>query len=307
MQGPGFGKPSVGVVFDADFGNNIDDLLALGLLYGIESKSEGRVVSLSTSKSSLQSAALLDAMVKFYFGRPVPIGMPEAGKGSETTTILTAIPGKFPNGIKHLNDTADPAPAIRNAFTAHHDQNCIVLLSGPATNLASALALPKVKELAAAKVRFLMVVADDGLKSDLPALNKVLSEWPTPITFCGADIGEQVAFPGRSFEGEEFKWVPATGHPVIEAYRAFKPMPYDASSTAMAAALHAVRPHEKYFGTSDAGVMSLKDSGELKFTPSAGGKHQQLVFDPAQKERALKAYVELLSIKPVQRGFRRPS
>lgn len=300
-------KPSVGVVFDADMGNSIDDALALALLYGIESKSEARVVSLSTTKSTLKSAAFLEALQKFFFGRPVSVGMPETGKDTAVTPMLAAVADRYPNTIKQLNDTADPAPVIRNAFTAHHDGNCIVLLAGPATNLASALALPRVKELVAAKVRFLMIVADDGLRSDAPALRKVVAEWPGPITVCPSEVGEAAPFPAKAWESDAFAWVQPPGHPVMDAYRAFKPMPYDAVSTAMAAALHAVRPHEKYFGVSEAGTLSVTDDGGLRLTAAAGGKHQVLTLDPAQKERVLKAYVDLVSIKPTQRGFRRPS
>jgi hypothetical protein len=307
MQAAAMAKPPVGIVFDADMGNSIDDALSLALLYGFESKTEARVVSLSTTKSTLKSAAFLEAMQKFFFGRPVPVGMPESGKDTTVTPMLNAVVDKYPNTIKQLNDTADPAPVIRNSFTAQHDQNCIVLLAGPATNLASALALPGVKELAAAKVYSLMVVADEGLRSDVPALRKVLSEWSGPITFCGSDVGDQARFPGKAWESDAFAWVQPPGHPVMDAYRAFKSMPYDAASTAIAAALHAVRPHEKYFGVSDPGTMSVSEEGQLKFTPASGGKHQQLVFDPAQKERVLRTYLELVSIKPTQRGFRRPS
>jgi len=49
MQFGGQGKPSVGVIFDADLGNTIDDALALALLYGLQGKNESRVVSVSVT------------------------------------------------------------------------------------------------------------------------------------------------------------------------------------------------------------------------------------------------------------------
>ena len=175
-------KPSVGIVFDADMGNSIDDALALALLYGIESKSEARVVSLSTTKSTLKSAAFLEALQKFFFGRPLPVGMPETGKDTRVTPMLAAVADKYPNTIKQLNDTADPAPAIRNAFTAHHDGNCIVLLAGPATNLASALALPRVWEPALRQ-------EDAERRARIPTLSRLPRE---------ARAGHDSRFPARS-------------------------------------------------------------------------------------------------------------
>src|SRR5205085_7811738 len=98
---------------------------------------------------------------------------------------------------------------------------------------------------------------------------------------------------------KDFAWSPA--HPVADAYKAYKAMPYDAPTSAMAAVLYAVRPQEAYFKTSDAGTVSVLEGGKLKFTASPQGKHRQLTFDPAQKNRILKAYTEIASAKPVPR------
>ncbi|MBC7924488.1 MAG: hypothetical protein H7039_02430, partial [Bryobacteraceae bacterium] len=95
-------------------------------------------------------------------------------------------------------------------------------------------------------------------------------------------------------------------HPVVDAYTAHKPMPFDTPTTDMAAVLYAARPQEGYFKVSEAGTLSVDDSGEVKFATSANGKHRKLVPDPAQKERLLKIYTELASAKPVPRMRFRP-
>ena len=77
-------------------------------------------------------------------------------------------------------------------------------------------------------------------------------------------------------------------HPVVDAYRSAAAMPYDAPATALAAALYAARPKENYFQLS-----------------APEGRHRRLIADPAQKDRILKTYVELVSAKPVQRVPRR--
>ena len=68
MQFPGQGKPPVGIIFDSDMGNRIDTALAMSLLYGLDGKNEARVVSISVSKSTLKSAALCEAIGRFYAG-----------------------------------------------------------------------------------------------------------------------------------------------------------------------------------------------------------------------------------------------
>jgi purine nucleosidase len=176
MQFPGQGKPPVGIIFDSDMGNSIDDALALALLYGFDGKNEARVVSVSVSKPNLKAAAFCEAVGRFYagavsgafggFGRTLPIGLAAPGKMDEDTPMLTVPLAKrnaegtpiYDHGIHKLNDTAEVAALIRNAFTAQFDQNAIVVLAGPATNLVKVLDLPGAKDLIAHKVRFLSLV-----------------------------------------------------------------------------------------------------------------------------------------------------
>ena len=308
MQFPGAGaKPAVGVVFDCDMGNRIDDVLALALLYGLDGKNEVRVVSVSSTKSNVKSAALCDAMMRFFtlgFSRTLPVGLADDGKMAGDTPILSAAldrknpEGKpaYQHGINNINDTAECSALIRNAFTAQHDGNAIVVLGGPASNLVKAMDLPGVKDLIGRKVRSLILCTGD-LKGDAAAARKLLTEWPTPVIGCGDEVGEALPYPGSSI-ATEFAWAPA--HPVVDAYKAHQPMPYDAQATSLAAMLYAGRPDKGYFKLSDPGTFRVGDAG-VEFVPGPGGKHRQLIVDPAQKEAVLKAYVELVSLKPVPR------
>lgn len=325
-------KPPVGVIFDSALGEGIDGALAMALLYGLDGKNETRVVSISTSKSNIQSAALAEAIGRFYAGavsgafnsvaRTLPVGMSTAGKLTETSAMLSVPLDRknadgtpvYAHGIHKLNDTAEPAALIRNALTSQQDQNCFVVLAGPATNLVTILDLPGVKELIAHKVRYLSVsagsfagaTADVNITADLHAAQRLFAEWPTPIYAAGTEVANSVLFPAASIE-KDFAW--STTHPVVDAYRAYKSMPYDAPTRDLATVLYAVRPKEGYFKLSEPGTISVLDDGRTKFTPGAGGKHQYLLFDPDQRERLIKTYTEIASAKPVPRlpRFRRPA
>src|SRR5215471_7512246 len=185
MQIFGMGKPSVGVVYDASFGDGIDSALALALLYGLQGKNESRVISVSVSRNSLSSAIFASILVRFYTGEPgpfmgiAPIGLTLAGKKAEDTPLLAAVvKGSYPRDIKQMNDTADPVAAIRNALTAQYDQNAIVVLAGPATNLAGVLALPGASQLIKAKVRHLVIAAGSQFEADPAAAKAVFTAWP---------------------------------------------------------------------------------------------------------------------------------
>src|SRR5438093_2566965 len=109
----------------------------------------------------------------------------------------------YAHGIEKPNDTAEVPALIRNALTSQYDQNCIVVLIGPASNLAQLLGLPGVKDLIAKKVRFLSVMGGaypDGkpefnIASDIAAAKKLFAEWPTPIVASGYELGEALPFP----------------------------------------------------------------------------------------------------------------
>jgi inosine-uridine nucleoside N-ribohydrolase len=309
-------------------GNSIDDALALALLYGLDGKSEARVVSVSVSKSNLKAAAFCEAAGRFYagavsgafsaFGRTLPVGLSTGGWRPEDTPMLEVPLAKknaegapvYSHGIEKLNDTAETTALIRNAFTAQHDQNAVVVLAGPATNLVKVLDLPGAKELIAAKVRFLSMTggafpdgkAEFNIKADVPAARKLFAEWPTPIVTAGFEVGDSLRFPASSIE-KDFSWT--LDHPIADAYRAYKPMPYDAPTWDMTSVLYAVRPEEGYFKLSDRGTIRVLDDGRTRFTPSPEGRHRYLILDPAQKERIIQTFVELASAKPVPKQPRR--
>jgi hypothetical protein len=313
MQFQPQGKPSVGIVFDADLGNTIDDALALAMLYGFQGKNEARVLSVSTTKSSLNAAVFADVLVRFYTGEPspffgvVPIGLCLSGKMPAPNPMLDAVVGnpKYPRNIVKMNDTADPLALIRNALSAQVDQNAIVVLSGPATNLAALLALPGNPALIAQKVRNLVVAADAVTMSDVPAAKRLFAEWPTPIVVAGSELGDALPFPAASID-KDFAWSEA--HPLAAAYRAYRPMPYDAPAVALAAALYAVRPQENYFKLSDPGTVTVGDNGSIRLDAAPAGKHRTLIADLSQKDRIQQVYAETASTKPVGRvqRFRPP-
>lgn len=295
-------KPPVGVIFDCDMAA-IDDVLALALLYGLDGKRETRVASLSLSRPSVHAAAFCDAVSRFYAGaaapfmRMLPVGMELKGNPVAPESMLAPVLTKpdYKHSINQPNDTADPAALIRNALSAHHDGNCLVVLAGPANNLLQALSLPGVREFAANKVRLLVVLPEP---SDVENTNRLLARWPGPLAVVSSEIGEQLLYPASSIE-TGFAWTQA--HPIVDAYKAYKPMPYDAPTGAMAAVLYAIRPNEGYFKVSEPGTITLLDGGRLKLAASSQGKHRHLLYDPDQKERLLKVYTEIASAKPVPR------
>lgn len=327
QERPVLAKPPVGVLYDADFGRDIGQALALCLLYGLDGKNEARVISISVSKPSLNAAATAEIFGRFYagavsgafgaVGRLLPTGVAAEGGDPADTPIIKAILEKkndegkpvYEHGLRSINDTADPTPLLRNALTGQYDQNCLVILNGPASNLAKLLDLPDAKGWIERKARVLVIAGSEGLRADLPAARKVLAGWPSPIVFVSDEVGSMLPYPGASIE-TDFAWS-GSRHPLVDAYRAAaaKPMPYDAPGTGMAAVLYAIRGEkEKVFGLSATGALQIGADGAVSLTPATDGRHRQIEIDPAKKDQIVKTFVELASAKPVPRAprFRRP-
>jgi hypothetical protein len=323
-------KPPLGIAFEGDFGNRVDALLAVSMLNGFTAKGAARKIALAISRPSLKAAQLADVVIAFYSGRAIAgpgggvggnpdgmVGMPEGAAFATDDPPLAAILAKktaegapqYTTGISRVLDTADNAVLIRNMLLAQIDGNASIVVAGPLTGMARLLALYGARPQIAAKVAQLVVAVgafpsggpDAAIKSDIAAARKVFDEWPTPLVAVGAEVGSALPYPGASIESD-FGWSQA--HPVADAYRTFKPMPYDAPATALAAMVQAVHPNDAYFKLSEPGTISVLEDGRTQFTPGPGGKHRYLIADPAQKERVIKLYRDMVSAPPAPRPGR---
>ena len=332
LPGRGSARPPVGIAFDGDLGNRIDAIMAVAMLNGFTAKTEARRICLSVSRPSLIAAQLADVVSNFYRAPPLAgrggggvgaitegmIGMPEgdAAPADDKPALGLLLAKKAADGtplytstVNRLVNTAESAVLIRNLLLAQHDGNAAIVLAGPATGVVRLLGLYRSGPQITAKCRELVIAAgsfpagqpEATIKSDVAAARKLFAEWPTPLVAVGSEVGDALPYPGASIE-KDFAWSPA--HPVADAYRALKPMPYDAPAAALAAVLYAVHPDEGYFKLSDPGTITVLDDGRTRFTPGSDGKHRYLVVDPAQKDRVTSLYSAMVSAAPAPRPSR---
>ncbi len=317
-----FQRPAAlpGVFFDSDMGVNMDSALALAVLYGAASKV--KVIGLTVTNPNLEAAAFCDVVARFSTtgGRlkvtpPLyhfPVGYTGDGAAAAGSMLSKALAVKGEDGspvfavnVRDVSDTGEVPVMLRNALSAQKDSAALMVVTGPATNLVRMLALPGNREMIAAKIGALILGAGDfsgkavdpRIKADVPAARRIFAEWPTPIVVVGREAGDAVPYPGGSIAAD-FAW--ATTHPIVEAWKASKPMPSDVPSQAVLAALYATDMKGDLLKLSETGRIEVLDDGRTKFTPSASGTHRYLLTasDAAWRANVVKAFTALASAKP---------
>ena len=302
-----------GMFFDSDMGRNIDTALALSMLCGL---GRGRVIGVAVSSSSLEAATLSDVIARFHnVGGQLPVGLAEDGpKLDDAPMLREPLSMRTPDGqpvfrstIRSVLDTADPPVLLRNTLLTQQDKQGIVVLAGPATNLARALVVNGVKEIIAAKVQLLVIaggafdgaVVDPRIRADVPSARKLLADWPSPIVAVGIEAANAVPYPEQSIE-TQMTAIP--NHPVVAAYRGYREKQQSGSAgipaPAVVAALVAANPAAEYFRFSRPGQIDVADDGKTVFRESPDGMRRHLVIDPGERERITQAFVGMSLSRP---------
>lgn len=314
-QNPFGGKQPIGVVYNTSM-NGPDAALALAELFAFEGKREARMGSVCVVGAGLETAIFCDMVGRFYQPGParngnqlLPVGLAAVEPlPADSPMVKAAVKRKdekgesrYPHGVNKVSDTSLAEAVLRNGVIFNGET--VVVLSGPATYLARSLELQGVKELYQERVKRLVLVDAGVLQADPAALRRILADWPSPVIYCGKEIGEALLFPAAAIE-KEFAWAPA--HPVVDAYCGYRQMPYDAPLWDVAAMHYAVHPDSGFFSLSGPGTVTVSADGAMKFV-AGGGRIRALAVDASKKQEIVAAFVAAVSAKPSQpqQRFRR--
>ena len=291
-----FGAEPVRIIFDTDMGNDIDDALALAMLHAFDSRGDAKLVGVTLTKDNVWATRFVSAVNTFYNRAGIPLGMVSDGKTKEDGKYLrqTVEGGKFP----YSEQSTEAVALLRSLLTKSPDQSVVLVQVGFSTNLARLAAGEDDRALINRKVRFLSLMGGNfqekspeyNIKIDIPAAQKLFSEWPTPIFVSGFEVGRTIKFPARSIESD-FSWV--KDHPVAEGYRHYMKMPYDRETWDLTSVLYAVHPDRGYFDVSPPGRITVGEDGNTSFAEAAGGKHRYLIVNDTQRARILEAFIYL--------------
>jgi inosine-uridine nucleoside N-ribohydrolase len=317
-----FAASPVRVVYDTDIGNDVDDAIGLAMLHAFETRGEARLLAVTISKDNRYAAPFVSLFNAFY-GRPdIPIGVVRNGKTPDDGAFLKQVDGmKKPDGSplypRRLEDAAAAPEAVgllRRVLASEADGAVTVVQVGFSTNLARLLdsspdeasPLPG-RELVARKVAKLVMMAgrfsgggnpEYNVAKDLPASQKVFAEWPGEIVTSGYEVGASILYDPQRLAAD-FRY--ADRHPLVDAYRHHKPMPFSEQLWDPSAVLYAVRPYPAYFTLSAAGTIRTDAKGATSLVESAQGKHHYLMVNDAQRAAARETISVLMSEPPERR------
>jgi inosine-uridine nucleoside N-ribohydrolase len=312
----------VKMIFETDMGNDVDDALALDMIYKYAEAGKVDLLGIMSNKNSKYSAEFIDIMSTWYGHANVPVGIVKNGVDSESDAknYAQAVCELQQNGKPAFERTLTDyeslpeAPVLyRQILSQQPDSSVTIVSVGFSTNIARLLDTPADaystltgKELVAAKVKLLAVMAGsfgkDSLKEynivkDIPSAKKIFDEWPTPIVASPFEVGIRIMYPGASI-ANDFNW--GMMHPMVEAYKAYLKMPYDRPTWDLTAVLYAAEPDSAYMTMSEEGIISVTDEGYTLFKADNEGKHSYLSVTDEQAEHIKNYFMDLITQRPVK-------
>jgi len=283
-----------------------DAALALTMLYALADQRQARVGSVCVCGAGLETAVFCDIIGRFF--------VPNERNGNQALAVGLAVTDPMPpnppmvapavarqnavgepfyrRGIHRVQDTSLAEAVIRNGVIFSAES--VVVLSAPATWLARTLDLLGAKAEYIKRVKRLVIVDGVPVAQDLPALRRVLAEWPTPVFVCGHNVGAALATSTTALD-QAFAGFDA--HPAVDAYRAFRGLPYDVPLDDLAAVHFALKPDSGLFTPSAAGSLAVASDGVIVWSPGEGAGHTLAVAADKSAE-ARTALLRLASATP---------
>ena len=299
----------VNVIFETDMGNDIDDAMALDMLYKYVEDGKINLLAVMINKEGRAPAEFVDIMNSFY-GHQIPVGVRYGGDPAEKGGVNFAevISGMkddagqpvFQRTLERYDTLPDALSLYRKILSEVPDKSVKIISVGFFGNLGALL--ENEPELVAKKVASLTVMggcffAPNGefnILGDLDASRNVFENWPTEIVASPFEVGIAICYPGESIE-KDLNW--GIPHPMREGYLVYCPMPHDRPCWDLTATLYAVEGGD-WFTVSGPGKISVGEDGIATFTADSTGRQRYLAVTEEQAAAIRDHFVEILTRKP---------
>jgi len=318
----------ISIIFDTDIGNDIDDVLALDMLYKYMDQGKINLLGIVSSKDDHPYCAEYLDILNTWYGYPdIPVGVLYNGVSREDSVNTEhtkyskyvcelEVDGKpmFERTFDNYDNTPYSVDVMRKLLSEATDTSVVVITVGFSTNISRLLSSEpdeysslSGKDLITQKVKYLSMMGGNYKKSvgmkefniymDVASARNVFDNWPPPILASGFHVGLSILYPATSIEND-FNYVEY--HPMVEAYKAYLPMPYDRPTWDLTAVLTVVEKDALYFGFSPPGKVSVTPD-EFIFEVDEAGNRTFLTATEQEAARVKERFVELISLLPKNR------
>lgn len=314
---------TVDIIMETDLGNDVDDALAMDMLYKYLDAGKINLLAVNINKEGSAPGEYADILNTWYGYPDIPIGVIRGGAFCETDAVNYAMAvdtlrdaagaPAFARSVKDYDGLPDAHILYRKILASRPDNSVVIASVGFSTNLIRLLETEADEysplngyDLVARKVRLLVTMAgcfndpslhEYNVVKDIPAAKTIFERWPSPVVTSPFEVGAGICYPATSIEND-FAWTEL--HPVVEAYKAYQPMPYDRPTWDLTAVLYAVEGG-KWFTVSPRGRITVTDEGSTIFTPDENGDRQYLSVTPEQAEAIKTCFVNMIPSKPAAR------
>lgn len=307
------------IIFETDMGNDVDDALALDMLYKYNRQGRINLMAVMLNKEGEFPPKYIDLLNTWYGQKRIPIGVsPRANQSIVAGTNYTQVvceeldeKGRplYKRSIKDYSKCLPAVTLYRKLLAKAEDASVTIVSVGFSTNLALLLDTKADeyspltgRELIAQKVKRLVTMAghienpkyaEYNVVNDVAACQRVFESWPTPIYMSPFELGLQIRYPAQSIEND-FAWT--KHHPIVDSYKVYLKKIEDRPTWDLTAVLYAIDP-QQFFNISPAGRVVVTDEGYTHYTQDAAGKHFYLFVTPEQAKAILEYFVTMVTAR----------
>ncbi len=240
----------VKIIFDTDMGNDVDDVMALMMLYSYIQQGKVDLKGVVINKTNQYAPIYTNILNDFYGFYDIPIAHLKSGKASGEGHFLKIIcEEKTPDGLyvyprrSDVNSNfPDAIKFLRKVLAEEKADNDIVIVTVGFSSImakflestADEISPLSGLELFKKKIKFVSIMSG---RFDEPTYSKPLEspvEWnikgdpissktffelcPVPMIFSGGEVGNAIAYPQTSVD-KDFSW--SKRNPFVDAYNIF--------------------------------------------------------------------------------------
>lgn len=194
------------VILDTDLSSDVDDVGAVALLHSLAQEGNTKIIAMMVSSGDIWSGPCLKAINSFYGKHSIPIGQVRGESVRDQSNYTEKIAKEFGGNVESDNEVPDAVILYRKVLSEQLDQSVTLITVGYLTNLKNLLNSKadlysplSGRELVKKKVKILFTMGGEypegrewNFYQDISSSSFVIEQWPTPIVFCGYELGKDI-------------------------------------------------------------------------------------------------------------------